>query len=236
MKIIVSPTKTQKRTSIKVDSTSFRPELTTSIWNLISKFSVQEIIQNYKVSEKLAQSIKDELSTFDSSSIAIQTYLGSSFKNMNLNNWSTEDYDYAQEHLVILSALYGVVKPMDGITLYRLDFNTKTEISLYDSWRGHITDYFNEVGQDIISLASEEYEKMIDTKNLKVKIVKVQFLESTPKGYVSKATYAKIARGKMVDLIIKNRIDSYDELIKLKFDNYSYSEDLSNSNLITFLR
>ena len=189
-----------------------------------------------KISDKLSLSVYNNIQSHSKENIAINTYQGSSFKAMNTDTWSNEDHQYAQEHLAILSALYGLVRPYDTIGFYRLDFLMKFEIDLYVFWQDKITSYLNKKNTPIINLASQEYTEMIDMNQLTVPIYKVDFKETGPKGFVSKSTYAKIARGTATKLIIQNKIQSIDELKRMEFDSYRYNEAESNDNTLIFTR
>lgn len=236
MLILLSPTKTQIPSKKQAFSTYSFPSITEKIWNELSRLSLEDIKKIFKVSDKIALSTKEYFNEFNPCNPAVFTYQGSTFKNMELDTWSDQDFNHAQDRLIILSTLYGPLRPFDGISLYRLDFNTKHQVANYDQWSEALIDYLNDKNQDVISLASLEYEKMIDTDLLNKKFIRVQFLEKDPKGYSVKSTYSKIARGKMTKILIKQDIQSLEEIKTVEFDGYSYNLSLSNDNLVVFTR
>lgn len=234
---IVSPTKTQILSGVVNESTT--PDflnVSGKILETLNNLSIFEIQERFKVSSKIANEVYSFYQNFKLDTTAIYSYTGISFKNMQANEWNTEDLNFANHNLRILSALYGVLKPLDTISRYRLDFNTQLNIDLYDLWKPLITEYFNNRSEPVLSLASKEFELMIDFSNLRVPFIKVDFYEYTDNKYVNKATYSKIARGKLTNLIIKGKIDSIEKLKEITFDNYIYNTSLSDEKNIVFTR
>lgn len=236
MLVLVSPTKTQKEFKGESQSDSLFTVKSNQVLKILKSYSIKDLQKNMKLSDKLSESVYHGIQNHTKENIAINTYRGSSFNAMETTTWSDDDHRYAQDHLGILSALYGIVRPFDTIGLYRLDFLMKFKLDLYDHWQATITDYLNTKGMPILNLASQEYTRMINEKLLEVPLVKMDFKESSDKGFVSKSTYAKIARGHATQLIIKNRIQSIEAIKSLEFDNYSYNESLSDDSTLIFTR
>ncbi len=236
MLVLVSPTKTQKEFKGESQSDSLFTVKSNQVLKILKSYSIKDLQKNMKLSDKLSESVYEAIQNHTKENIAIKTYKGSSFNAMEIDSWNEEDHAYAQDHLGVLSALYGIVRPFDTIGLYRLDFLNTFKLDLYDHWQDTVTDYLNSKRMPILNLASQEYTKMINEKLLEVPFVKMDFKESSDKGFVSKSTYAKIARGHATQLIIKNRIQSIDEIKLLEFDNYSYNESLSDDSNIIFTR
>ncbi len=236
MFVLVSPTKTQKSFKGESKYDSLFTDESHKILKILQNYTLEELQKNMKLSDKLSQSVYDTIQKHKKENIAINTYKGASFNSLDTPSWSDEDYLYAQEHLYILSALYGLLRPLDTIGLYRLDFLMTFEIDLYSYWQDLITEHLNDRAMPIINLASQEYSKMFHEKNLKVPLIRVDFKELTDKGYVSKSTYAKIARGKCTQLIIKNKIQSLHDLKQIEFDDYRYNKALSDESNFIFTR
>lgn len=236
MLVLVSPTKTQKSAQGESTRDSLFADKTQDLLSVLQSFSPEDLKKRMKVSDKIAQTVHNNYQSFDESNIAIQCYQGSSFKAMQEDLWTQDDKDYAQEHLHILSALYGLVRPYDSIGFYRLDFLNDFDPKLYPYWTDAVTDYLNTINKPVVSLASQEYTKMIDENKLNQDLIKIDFKESTDKGFVSKSTYAKIARGKATQYIIKNKIKSLESLKEMTFDDYRYNHDLSSKNTLIFSR
>jgi hypothetical protein len=149
--------------------------------------------------------------------------------------------DYIQEHLRILSAFYGVLKPMDGITPYRLEMQAKVSLEgkrdLYELWGEKI---YREVTSDsdiIINLASREYSRCVEPY-LKPQdtFITVNFGEMDRGKFVTKATYAKMARGEMVRYMAEERIEKPEEMKHFDRLGYVFRENMSDRTNYFFER
>jgi cytoplasmic iron level regulating protein YaaA (DUF328/UPF0246 family) len=174
---------------------------------------------------------------------SIFLYSGTAFKGLASNLMSQKEIDYAQNNLFVISGLYGFLKPLDIIHQYRLEmafkFNiNKTTDSLYDFWRDVITDYLNNNYEDeiIVNLASNEYAKVLDKKNLKLNVLQCQFLENKNGKEKVIANHAKMARGLLARFIIKNQIKEKAQLLRFDLNGYSFRDDLSKNNNYVFSR
>ena len=171
---------------------------------------------------------------------AVLAYEGIAFQYMAPGVFENEQFDYIQEHLRILSAFYGVLKPMDGVTPYRLEMQAKASIggnrNLYELWGSRL---YEEVcdGGVIINLASKEYSKCIE-KYLTPhdRYITINFYEKSGDKLVSKGTYAKMARGEMVRYMAELHIENPEEIKKFDRMGYVYWEDLSGEKEYVFVR
>lgn len=150
-----------------------------------------------------------------------------------------DHFDYVQEHLRILSAFYGVLKPMDGVTPYRLEMQSKAKIKgcadLYDFWKDSLYKEVRDESGIIINLASKEYSKCIEKYLEKDDIyITVNFCEKSGERLVTKGTYAKMARGEMVRFMAENSIYDPEEIKKFDRLNYVFRQDLSNDREYVF--
>lgn len=161
---------------------------------------------------------------------AILSYEGIAYQYMAPSVFEGRQLAYVQEHLRILSAFYGVLKPMDGVTPYRLEMQAKATISghkdLYDLWGDRL---YKEVRDDsgvIINLASKEYSKCIE-KYLGVDdtYITCDFVEEVEGKLVTKGTYAKMARGEMVRFMAEHAIENPKELKKFDGLGYEFREE-----------
>lgn len=176
---------------------------------------------------------------------ALYMFAGDVFQGMDTGTLSTADLDFAQEHLRILSGLYGLLRPLDLIQAYRLEMGTRLQTprgrNLYDFWGDIITDAVNTAltaqGDDIlINLASNEYFSSIDPRKIKGRIITPVFKEYR-KGALRVISFnAKRARGMMCRHIIDNRIDDPEELKSFARDDYRYAPELSTSDELVFTR
>lgn len=172
---------------------------------------------------------------------AIEAYDGIQYKYMAPGVFENGEFSYVQEHLRILSGFYGVVKPLDAVTPYRLEMQAKLQVgkskNLYDYWRDKL---YKEVVDDsriIINLASKEYSKCIE-KYLQSDdtYITCVFGELANGKVVQKGVYAKMARGEMVRYMAERGIKDVEEIKGFNYLNYSYSEEYSKANEFVFLR
>lgn len=172
---------------------------------------------------------------------AILSYDGIAYKYMAPAVFENGQFEYVQKHLRILSAFYGVLKPMDGVTPYRLEMQAKATIGchkdLYDLWGNRLyKEVQNEEGI-IINLASREYSKCIEkylTKN--DTYITITFCENSNGKLVTKGTYAKMARGEMVRYMAENQIEHPTDIQKFDRLGYTYRPDLSSDTEYVFER
>lgn len=150
-------------------------------------------------------------------------------------------FDYIQDHLRILSAYYGVLKPMDGVTPYRLEMQAKVEIgeakNLYEYWADVLYNSVIDNSKIIINLASKEYSKCVE-KYLtpRDKYITISFCELSGDKLVTKGTYAKMARGEMVRFMAENSIENPEDIKKFDRLGYVFRSDLSSDTEYIFER
>ena len=150
-------------------------------------------------------------------------------------------FAYVQNHLRILSAFYGVLKPMDGVTPYRLEMQSRVGIgdakNLYEYWGNLLYRSVIDDSRIIINLASKEYSKCIE-KYLtpQDRYITITFCELSGNKLVTKGTYAKMARGEMVRFMTENNIENPVEIQKFDRIGYSFRSDLSSDSEYVFER
>ena len=172
---------------------------------------------------------------------AVLSYEGIAFQYMAPSVFEDRQFEYIQNHLRILSAFYGVLKPMDGVTPYRLEMQAKVEIedarNLYEYWGDILYASVIDNSRIIINLASTEYPKCIE-KHLtpQDKYITITFCELSGDKLVTKGTYAKMARGEMVRYMAENNIENPVEIKKFDRLGYSFRSDLSSDTEYVFER
>lgn len=253
---IISPTTTMNfEKNIKIDksSTPFFMEEVNYLMDILKSLSVEEVSNLMNLSNELATLNHTRYCNFSSKKNpryqSILAFDGEVFSCMDVSNFNDEDIDFANNHLRILSGLYGALRPLDIIEPYRLEMKAKLSNNcgkdLYKYWKSKITDFIMdelEKQQDkvLVNLASSEYLKSIDFKKIKEKynFVDIAFKEYNPTKdtYVVKGLYAKKARGYMVSYIVKNKIDNIQDLKDFNIGGYSYNSDLSSNELFVFTR
>jgi cytoplasmic iron level regulating protein YaaA (DUF328/UPF0246 family) len=195
---------------------------------------------NDKIAQQNFQRIK-EMNLRKNLTPAILSYEGIAYQYMAPAVFENSSFDYVQEHLRILSGFYGVLKPMDGVTPYRLEMQAKAGINgkkdLYDLWGSRLYDEVIDDSHVIINLASKEYSKCIE-KYLKSDdyYVTVTFGEMVKGKLVTKGTYAKMARGEMVRFMAENQIKDPEQIKGFDRLGYVYRDELSGDGEIVFER
>lgn len=176
---------------------------------------------------------------------ALSAFRGDVYRSLDSDSFDKRDFVFAQKHLLILSGLYGALKPLDLIRPYRLEMGTRLKTdkgdNLYQFWGDKVTRVLNgELQKDksgvLINLASNEYFRVIDESKIKGKIITPVFKEKRGNTYKTIGIMAKRARGAMVRYIIKNRLRTVSAIKQFDCDGYRYRSDLSDLNQWVFAR
>lgn len=176
---------------------------------------------------------------------ALLTFKGDVYAGLNAYEFSERDFTFAQQHLRILSGLYGVLRPLDLMQAYRLEMGTKLANpkgdTLYDFWGDQIsralTKQLDALGsRTVINLASNEYFKAVKTDKLDADIITPVFRDLKNGKYKVISFFAKKARGRMSAWLIQNRVQKVDQLKDYDLDGYRYNEDQSKGNDWVFTR
>lgn len=238
MKIILSPSKTYntKPTQLLDDvatSTPLFEEEAMTLLKPIQKIKKDDMGKMMKIKGKLLEDTYQSFQNFKefTSQKAILHYTGFVYKKLQLNRYDATHWSYIQEHIRILSAFYGVLHPFDGIKPYRLDFTMshKKLPKLLPYWNEKVNNYFKD--EMIINLASQEFSQLIDHPMLTI-----DFLEEKKGDYHNLSTYAKQARGLMIDYLIKNRIEDVEKIKAFNLDGYCFHQTLSSDDHYVFTR
>ncbi|MFC4260183.1 peroxide stress protein YaaA [Marinobacter lacisalsi] len=182
--------------------------------------------------------------TPDNARQAVLAFNGDVYTGLAAHEFNDSEFEFAQNHLRILSGLYGILRPLDLMQPYRLEMGTKFENKrgkdLYEFWGNTITDALNrELDADdgvLLNLASNEYFKSIRKKQLKARIITPQFKDWKNGQYKMISFYAKKARGLMARYAITNNINQADDLKGFDLAGYRFSEEHSSGDNWTFLR
>jgi cytoplasmic iron level regulating protein YaaA (DUF328/UPF0246 family) len=203
------------------------------------------------VSENIAKLNVDRYKTFTTpftaknAKQAIFAFKGDVYSGLDLDKFTEDDYAYAQDHLRILSGLYGCLRPLDLIQPYRLEMKTRLKNdrgeNLYQFWGDRITKSINKELKKqkepvLVNLASNEYFKSVKPKLLEGRLLNINFKETKDGKTRVVAIFAKRARGMMADFIIRNRIERPEDLKKFNADGYRFNKSLSDDRQWTFDR
>jgi len=176
---------------------------------------------------------------------AVFAFKGDVYVGLDAYGFSDEDAAFAQDHLRILSGLYGLLKPLDLMQAYRLEMGTKFANArgkdLYAFWGDTITKALNKQvkkagSQILVNLASNEYFKSVQAKQLDAEIITPVFKDKKNGTYKIISFFAKKARGRMSAYIIKNRITDANDIKAFDWDGYSFSDGLSSEREWVFTR
>lgn len=246
MKIILAPAKNMISDSDSLSSISVPTYIDEAgiLLNYLKSLNQKELKDLYRASDDIVLENIERLKRTDLSSNltpAIIAYDGIAFKHMSPGIFTNDEFDYVQKHLRILSGLYGVLKPLDGVRPYRLEMASKIKLKgykdLYDFWKDKIYKEVCDREEIIINLASKEYSKCIeDYLKPNVRFVNVNFVEDHKGRLVTKATFAKMARGEMVRYMAENQIEDVETIKSFHYLNYRYRDDLSSENNLFFER
>lgn len=233
MKIIIAPAKQMKYSSpinygTKPTFLNKQKKLRTTL----RKYDIPALHDVMKISFKMAEEVYNFYHQKEETFPALHYYSGTVYKQLKLTTYKEEEKAYIEEYLRILSAYYGVLSPYDKIQRYRLDMKMKIEdISLYPYWQKSISKYFQKEDV-IISLASKEFTDMVKHPH----IVTIDFVEDRGGKLVRNAVFIKQARGRMLHIMIKDKISNMESIKKISFDNYHYNDSLSTKNNLVFYR
>jgi cytoplasmic iron level regulating protein YaaA (DUF328/UPF0246 family) len=240
---LAAPTKTYTTPSQLVNSVELVKQL--------KKFNLKQIQDLMSISENLSelnyQRYKDFAAPFNPQNAkqALFAFKGDVYSGINTSSMQQTDFEYAQQHLRILSGLYGCLKPLDLIQPYRLEMKTKLKtkkgINLYQFWGDSITEKLNaslakQKHKVLVNLASNEYWKSVKAKNINGRIINVAFKEIKDGKSRIIAIFAKKARGMMADFIIRNRVETIEGLKQFNREGYEYDSSASTQQQMVFLR
>lgn len=246
MRIILSPAKKMNEDLDTLEPLGIPVYLkqTETLLSWMREQSREELQKLWKCNDKIATLNTERVEHMDlheKLTPAILSYEGIAFQYMAPSVFETGQFTYVQEHLRILSAFYGVLKPMDGVTPYRLEMQAKAAIGgsrdLYDFWGSSLYDEVRDESGIFINLASKEYAKCIE-KYLTNKdtYIAVTFCEKSGGKYVTKGTYAKMARGEMVRYMAEMQIEKPEDIRKFNRLGYVFRADMSSDTEYVFER
>ena len=254
MMIIISPAKKLDFETI-VDNLKYSlPDLTDHskiLINQLREYSIEDLTKLMNISYGLAELNQKRFFewslpfTPENAKQAVLAFNGDVYEGLQAKTFTEEDFDFAQNHLRIISGLYGLLRPLDLIQPYRLPMGTKLANprgkNLYNFWGDIITQTLNhhiaQTGNKfVLNLASNEYFKALDPEKLSVPVIHVTFKENKNGKYRVVSFYAKRARGLMSNFIIKNKITNLDDLKAFDTEGYSFNADESTPEKLVFTR
>lgn len=245
MLVVISPSKTLDFSKQFENKSHTIPVFLKETEELVQKlrlFSIKDLMKLLKISEPIAEESFNRFVNWDvchpaeKSKIAILAFKGEAYENLKATSFTTSDFEFASRHLRILSGLYGLLRPLDYVMPYRLEMGTRFQNScgkdLYKYWKSKVTYEINKLTKEnnlktIINLASSEYFKVINEKQIEVPIINIVFKQKVDGEFKTMGVHSKRARGMMANFIVKNRISQPEELMQFIADGYTYNEAFS---------
>lgn len=253
MIIIMSPAKLQNFETpapITEATTPLYPKEAKMLYKSMEGLSPGDIASLMSINPQLAHNVYQYIHAFPLSRTpqkqAVFAYNGIAYQGLDAQSFTKEDMEFAKTHLVHISGLYGVLRPLDLIKPYRLEMqipvaNDKGK-NLYDFWSDTISKYLAKqmkAGDNVlINLTSKEYAKAVDKKLLPKghRIITPIFKQQTDQGYKQIVVYAKKARGMMSRFIIQNRLADIEHLKAFDTEGYTFAPQLSDNSEWVFVR
>ncbi|MXP61436.1 MULTISPECIES: peroxide stress protein YaaA [unclassified Pantoea] len=254
MLMVISPAKTldfESPLATQRFTQSTLLEKSQQLIDVARDLSPAQISSLMSISDKLAHLNADRFNqwqppfTLDNARQAILAFKGDVYTGLQAETFSDADFDFAQQHLRMLSGLYGVLRPLDLMQPYRLEMGIKlanpAAKDLYGFWGDLLTQKLNEAmaeqGDEVlINLASDEYFKAVKPKQLNGELIKPVFLDEKNGKFKVISFYAKKARGLMSRYVIQNRLSKPEQLKQFDVDGYFFAADESKGNELVFKR
>lgn len=246
MRIIISPAK-----KMKVDMDSFPvrslPEFLPETEQLLAtmrKMSDQELQTLWKCNDQIAALNLERLRTMDlrqGLTPALLSYVGIQYRYMAPGVFTREELRYVEAHLRILSGFYGVLRPFDGVTPYRLEMGAKLAVAgnrdLYAFWGDRLAKAVTRDGSGLVNLASKEYSRCVmEYLPENTRYLNCVFAEKVKGKLIEKGTQCKMARGEMVRWMAREQVEDWQQLKEFRELGYSFQPEESNHQNYVFVK
>ena len=250
MLVVVSPAKkldmNPEVEKIKTSKPLFADD-TDRLVKAASQLSEENLQSLMKISPALARLNKERFNNFGNQERkpAVFAFAGDTYTGFDAKSLDEDALRWAQDHMRILSGLYGLLRPLDEIEPYRLEMGSRLKVEntsdLYAYWGNRLSNEINLQAKStkstlLLNCASQEYFKAVDKKSLELEVITPQFFELTPKGPKQISFYAKKARGAMARYVMENRIAKIEDLIQFSLAGYSYNPKESSPFSPVFFR
>ena len=249
MLILLSPAKAMNFDPVERDLPATTPALideTRILSKTTRQLTAPKIKAMMRISDDLAALNRERFQAFDADTPgekqAALAFNGEVYRGLDAHSLGKADLDYAQDHLRILSGMYGALRPLDAIHPYRLEMGRKLHTrrgeSLYDFWGDGIAKELNRLQEGeadpvVLNLASNEYFKSVDKKTLKARVITATFKEEKDDQLRALMVFAKKARGMMARWVVQNRVEDPADLRKFDLGGYRFeAEGSSDANLL----
>jgi cytoplasmic iron level regulating protein YaaA (DUF328/UPF0246 family) len=252
MLVVISPAKKLDWTERTIQTT--QPDFLSEAAELAQTargLSVAEIQKLMKLSDALATLNFDRFKAFTEQPTAEDlrpaalAFAGDTYTGLEAGSLDADEMSWAQDHLRILSGLYGILRPLDDIQAYRLEMGSRLKNprgkNLYEFWGSKISEALNTQAQRtdtqvVVNCASQEYFGAVDTDALAPRVITPVFMEDKPGGPKIVSFYAKKARGSMARYIIQRRLTDPQGVLEFDTGGYQYQPGLSKPDSPGFIR
>jgi cytoplasmic iron level regulating protein YaaA (DUF328/UPF0246 family) len=252
MLTVISPAKALDMDPVSVDVTQpdFQAEAI-SLAKTSRNLTLGALKDLMSISDDLARLNRDRFKAFEEepeterTKAAALMFNGDTYQGLEAKTLSDADMAYAQDHLRILSGLYGLLRPLDAIQPYRLEMGSRLKTrrgkSLYDYWGTTLSKALNALGEDqntdiLVNCASQEYFGAANNRALKLKVINPVFMEVKEDRPRIVSFFANRARGAMARHIVENRVTDMEGLRDFTSGGYAFDADLSEPDKPVFLR
>lgn len=220
----------------------------TALAGELAKKSVADIAKLFGCSPAIALENHQRFQSFPGapSLPALLAYNGQAYKYLHADDFSEDDFSFAQDHVMTMSFLYGLLRPLDLIHLYRMPANVRLNFTdgkpLQTWWRHLLTDVLIKQVRDddgiLLDLATAEFERMCDWKKVmeQVTVIKPLFLVDKGLEFKTVSMYAKGCRGAMTRFVVKNRIERPQDIRDFSVDDFCYRKDLGDEQHPHFIK
>lgn len=253
MLLFTAPSKTQNPVdrSFPVCTTPLLLDQSRQLIDILRSYNIEELCALMKMSDALGALTAERVGAFqppftlENSRQAIFTFQGDAYDAITPLDYSEQQLLHAQDHLIILSGLYGLLRPLDLMQPYRLEMGTKLKTdrgkNLYSFWGNSITELINRQCEDrgittVVNLASTEYSRVLLKKELIPAQLTITFREEKGESCKTIPIYSKRARGMMIHFMIQNRLTNPEQLREFSAGGYGIRENLSTGNEWVFTR
>ncbi|OME98413.1 peroxide stress protein YaaA [Paenibacillus sp. FSL K6-1122] len=246
MRIIISPAKKMKIDTDLMAIAQMPQFINESeqLLSLLQKLSYDELKAMWKCNDAIAEQNVERIRNMNikaNLTPAIYAYEGIQYQYMAPGVFQDEELAYLQQHLRILSGFYGMLRPLDGVTPYRLEMQGKLQgpgfKSLYQFWGSKLADQLQSESNYILNLASKEYSKnILPFLSEETRFITCVFGQMVNGKLVEKATWAKMARGEMVRYMAEHKITEVKDVRNFDRLNFAFSEERSDENMYVFIQ
>jgi|SRR5690554_4049432 len=251
--ILLSPAKTldfDTKVTSEVHSDLIFAEKAEYLASKLQKLSPGKLKSKMKISDDLAQLNYQRFQTWEypfdhSAKQAGFAFKGDVYQGLEIEKFSNNELKFAQDNIRILSGLYGMLRPMDLILPYRLEMGTKWAVtskknSLYKFWKPELTAKLKKQLDEnqskfLLNLASQEYAKAVDFKQIDIPVLTPEFKEERGGEYKMISFFAKKARGLMTAYAVKNEITDMEDLKGFDYEGYGFNARLSENKELNWV-